>query len=132
MTIAWAALLFALSSIPDLALPVKIFSWDDKIQHVLAYAPLGFLLLRSIVWKNPTATRENFWLAIVIGALYGVTDELHQHFVPGRFLDWTDAMADVIGVSLGGWIFYRWHRRRFTTPSQTRNKANSEKKIAAG
>jgi len=111
VTMAWAALLFVLSSIPDLALPVEVFSWDDKIHHALAYTPLGWLLLRSIVWKSP-ARRRDFRLAILIGGLYGMCDELHQHFVPGRFMDWTDAAADTAGVIFGGWIFFLWHERQ--------------------
>jgi VanZ family protein len=126
LTIAWAALLFGLSSIPDLSFPVSVFSWDDKIQHVLAYMPLGFLLLRSIVWQDQI-NRKKLWLAIVIGALYGATDEIHQHFVPGRFMDWTDAAADAAGVMLGGCFFYLWRRRQLMTQRQ----AKSEKMIAS-
>jgi hypothetical protein len=118
VTIAWAALLFWLSSIPNLSFPIDVFSWDDKIQHFLAYVPLGWLLLRSIVW-NKTASKRDWWLAILIGGLYGVSDEIHQYFVAGRFMDWTDAVADTIGVSCGGWIFLRWQQRRTSGQQQT-------------
>ncbi|MCG3120533.1 MAG: hypothetical protein ALAOOOJD_03277 [bacterium] len=111
VTLAWAALLFLLSSIPDLTFPVTVFSWDDKIQHTVAYAPLGFLLLRSIVWKNQI-TRRDWWLALIIGVLYAVSDEIHQYFVPGRTMDWTDALADTLGVIIGSGIFYQWRKRQ--------------------
>jgi len=113
LTIAWAALLFGLSSISDLSSPVNLFSWDDKIQHALAYMPFGWLLLRSLAWKRKIH-RGDFGFAIIIGVLYSVTDEIHQYFVPGRFMDWTDAVADAIGVTVGGWIFYRWQERWFS------------------
>lgn len=113
-TLGWAALLFVLSSIPDLTFPVTVFSWDDKIQHTAAYAPLGFLLLRSLVWKNQIRRRD-WWLAIVIGVIYAVSDEIHQHFVPGRTMDWTDALADTLGVTIGSSIFYQWRKRQGQT-----------------
>lgn len=106
-TIAWAILLFVLSSIPNLAFPVQFFSWDDKIHHAAAYTPLGFLLLRGMVGTGE-CRRKDWRLAILIGVLYGVSDELHQYFVPGRFMDWTDALADAVGVALGSGIFYKW------------------------
>ncbi|MDZ7359285.1 MAG: VanZ family protein [candidate division KSB1 bacterium] len=124
LLIAWAGLLFVLSSIPDLQFPVEVFSWDDKIQHVLAYTPLGWLFLRAIVWKKPF-TRRALWLAILAGALYGATDELHQYFVPGRAADWTDWLADTIGVASGAWLFYRW-RGRFTPSHQIKPQEKSK------
>ena len=41
------------------------------------------------------------WVLIGLGALYGLTDEFHQIFVRGRSPDWTDWVADVIGVLCG-------------------------------
>lgn len=111
--VAWAILLFVLSSISDLTAPVLIFTWDDKIHHAAAYVPLGFLLLRGIVGKGK-CTRQALWLAIIIGALYGVSDEIHQYFVPGRLMDWTDAVADAVGVTLGSGIFYKWRVYRLS------------------
>lgn len=105
--IVWATFLFVLSSIPDLSFPVQIFSWDDKIHHAVAYMPLGLLLLRGIVGRKESRPRD-LWLAIAIGSLYGMLDEVHQYFVPGRHMDWTDALADVVGVVLGSLIFYKW------------------------
>ena len=39
---------------------------------------------------------------ILFTGLYGVTDEWHQLYVPGRFADWHDALADLCGGTLGG------------------------------
>jgi len=115
--IAWAALLFILSSFSDLTFPVQVFSWDDKIQHALAYMPLGWLLMHALVWKN-TARPRDLGLALIIGSLYGVSDEIHQHFVPGRYMDWTDAAADAMGIILGSGIFYLWRLPRETRPDE--------------
>jgi len=128
--IAWAVLLFVLSSIPDLAFPVQVFSWDDKIHHAAAYTPLGFLLLRAIAGKERCGQKD-LWLAIVIGALYGASDEIHQHFVPGRVMDWTDAAADSVGVMFGSWIFYKWRRYRFARQQQASAGAKLKNFVAS-
>jgi VanZ family protein len=121
-TIAWAALLFILSSTPDLSPPLHVFEWDDKLHHVLAYAPLGWLLMRSMVWRG-SSTRKALWLAITLGALYGISDEIHQHFVPGRVMDWTDAAADACGIALGSWFFHYRHK-----PAAAAGKMNAAAK----
>ncbi|MCI0693066.1 VanZ family protein [candidate division KSB1 bacterium] len=125
-TIAWAALLFILSSIPELSPPAHVFEWDDKLHHLLAYTPLGWLLMRSLVWRG-SSTRKTLWLAIALGMLYGITDEFHQHFVPGRMMDWTDAVADAGGIALGSWFF---HFRRKSTPAAEKIKAEAKRKTA--
>ena len=47
-----------------------------------------------------------------LGILYGVTDELHQVFVPGRFCDFFDGLADALGVLAGHALYFRWRLRR--------------------
>jgi VanZ family protein len=121
LTIAWAALLFILSSIPDLSPSLHLFEWEDKVHHFLAYMPLGWLLMRSIVWQG-NSTRKALCLVIALGAVYGISDEIHQHFVPGRMMDWTDAVADTCGIALGSWLFH--YRRK----ARTVEKMNAEVK----
>jgi VanZ family protein len=109
--IAWVILLFGLSSIPDLSPPLKIWKWEDKIDHTLAYLPLGWFLMRAFAW-NGRNMRKAFWLTLMIGTLYGISDEIHQYFVPGRDMNWLDAVADTIGIALGGWLYERWQKRK--------------------
>ncbi len=89
---------------------------------LLAYAPLGWLLMRSMLWHG-SSSRKALWLVIALGTLYGISDEIHQHFVPGRVMGWTDAVADVGGIALGSWLFH--HRRKSTTAA---GKMNAKKK----
>lgn len=82
------------SGIPDLVSP--IFSISDKLVHFLEFALFGsllFLAFSSAGWRPWDAT-----LAIILGCIYGVTDEIHQLFVPGRFGDATDALVNGAGV----------------------------------
>ena len=39
--------------------------------------------------------------AVLIASLYGVSDEYHQRFVPGRMFDVLDMVADALGASAG-------------------------------
>jgi VanZ family protein len=91
--VAWAALIFALSSIPDLG--TGLGGWDlalRKAAHLAEYAILGALLVRAVV--SP-------WVAVTLGTFYALTDELHQHFVPGREASLVDVVIDAVGVSVG-------------------------------
>ena len=92
--VAWAALLFGLSSLPAGATPSSPLSFpgDDKVVHAVLYAVLGALLRVALGRTGP---------AVVLAAAYGATDEFHQSFVPGRDADLFDWFADVVGAVLG-------------------------------
>jgi hypothetical protein len=94
----WAGAIFFLSSRSRLPEPPGILGWD-KLQHSLAYGVGGFLIARAT-----GARGRGTLLAIVIGSLYGASDELHQWFVPGRDSDVLDWVADTLGVTIGAFI----------------------------
>jgi VanZ family protein len=91
--IAWAGLIFTLSSIPDLG--TGLGGWDfvlRKLAHAAEFALLGLLLLRAL---------EHAWAAFWLGVAYAVTDEIHQAFVPGRLGSPLDVAIDAVGVGVG-------------------------------
>ena len=91
--VAWAALIFAFSSVPDLG--TGLGGWDlvlRKIAHAAEYAVLGALLLRATGRAG---------LAFVLGALYAISDEVHQSLVPGRLGSPLDVALDAVGVVVG-------------------------------
>ncbi|MCC7008379.1 MAG: VanZ family protein [Acidobacteria bacterium] len=92
------ALIFGTSSIPNLQhLPGDV---SDKTAHFAAYAVLAALLLwgtSNVRWAG-VGWRSGL-LAIAGAAAYGVFDELHQAFVPGRSTSFDDWVADVSGAS---------------------------------
>jgi VanZ family protein len=97
--VAWAALIFVLSSIPDLG--TGLGGWDlalRKLAHAAEYAVLGVLLLRALA---------NERAALALGIAYAVTDELHQHFVPGRLASPLDVLVDTVGVAIGVFVVGR-------------------------
>lgn len=108
------AALFALSSVPDHgpesdALTQKLMpspQWHN-FAHVPAYAVLTWLWWRALKraqWRGAAA-----WLgATGLAFGYGIFDEVHQYFVPGRFLSATDALLNGVGCLLAlGWILVR-------------------------
>lgn len=106
-----AALIFVFSSIPTLQPPEMLgFRPGDKLLHCLEYAVFGFLLFRSarVLIKGviPAAAA-----AAAAGILYGLTDEFHQLFVPGRQADPADWAADAVGAALGV-LLTVWLQRR--------------------
>lgn len=103
--VLWALLLFILSSIPDLSFPEWTFDLSDKILHMIFYIPLGFLLGNAITHRpGPFKKAPVFW-SVFVGIAYGVADEIHQYFVPGRFMDIFDVGADAAGVFIGSLLF---------------------------
>jgi VanZ family protein len=57
-----------------------------------------------------------FLSTVVFTGAYGLSDEWHQMYVPGRSVSLLDALADVCGGTLGGasfrlWLWY-WDNRR--------------------
>ncbi len=106
LVVAYAALIFVLSSFSSFPVPRGIFSFD-KVIHLVEYAVLGFLVARA--WP-----RARWWGAAIAATLYGVTDEIHQSFVPGRSADPFDALADAIGSTIGAAAigFHSWRVSR--------------------
>jgi VanZ family protein len=101
--VLWAGLIFGLSSIPSLG--TGLGNWDlvlRKLAHATEYAVLGFLLLRA-------TGREG--AAALVGVAYAVTDEFHQHFVPGRHGAAYDVAIDAAGVLVGVYVMPRLARR---------------------
>lgn len=79
----------------------------DKIIHMFLYFGLGILLhLAFRNSNNKTLKHYAPVFAIVIGILYGITDEIHQSFVPGRSANILDLLANGIGVVIAQIIFW--------------------------
>jgi VanZ family protein len=98
--VAWAALIFGLSSVPDLG--TGLGTWDlvlRKIAHATEYAILAALLVRAL--------RRPGW-AIALGIAYSISDEVHQSFISGRQGSPVDVGIDAIGVVVGAVIAARW------------------------
>ncbi|NOY23703.1 MAG: VanZ family protein [Acidobacteria bacterium] len=102
LTVAYCAFLFYLSAQSTLPLP-QYFSWQDLLEHAAAYFVLGILVRRA-------APFASFRLLLAFIVFYGMSDEIHQYFVPGRVCDILDLVAD----ATGGTIALLFHRQLFS------------------
>jgi VanZ family protein len=99
--VAYAALIFYFSSRPGRGLPRWWFMRYDKVLHAGEYFWFGLLIARAL-WMSGLRLGRAAWAAIAIGVAFGVSDEFHQTFVPGRQgNDPGDLAADATGSSLG-------------------------------
>ncbi|MDH5527066.1 MAG: VanZ family protein [Nitrospirota bacterium] len=114
--LAHAVLIFALSShsAPVRAYP---FAHADKFMHAGAFGLLAFLTAWGLHrgWSE-WRLRRVLLLAFLVAVTYGASDELHQLFVPRRYTDPFDWMADCVGAFLALTLFV-WWRRRATSPA---------------
>ena len=105
LALSWASLIFYLSSQSGTDTP-PLFFGQDKLFHFIAFGTLGFLLMGVAKATTQGYKPRQVWLAVALVALYGVLDEFHQHFVPGRVADFYDVIADLIGGMFGAWVMY--------------------------
>ena len=89
------------------------FKFSDKLLHFAAYAVLGVLFFRAyqtLSFKNNIQLL--MLLSMISASLYGISDEIHQSFVPDRDGSLMDVMADVLGAVCGVYLFNLWMRFR--------------------
>ena len=108
----WAGCIFLFSGFPTT--PVPLEHDLDKVAHFGAYFVLGALLSWGGTRRALPAV-----VAMLIGSAYGASDEIHQMFVPGRFPDVIDWLADTAGAIAGvaaGYSFFARLAPRSRTP----------------
>ena len=105
-------ILFLLTSIP-LVQKITSFGYEDKVEHFLAYAVLGVLLALALHFqqKYPRLQKRYLSATYVIILLYGLFDELHQLVIPGRYAEFFDYLANLLGGLLGIGIAYLFIRQ---------------------
>ncbi|MBI3754297.1 MAG: VanZ family protein [Deltaproteobacteria bacterium] len=102
--IAYMALIFYISSQSLRGLPLP--KNTDKIIHFIEFGILGILWFRALKTSG-AASGKIAIAAFAVTFLYGVSDEIHQYFVPGRDASVYDAIADGLGGWAGVWIYGR-------------------------
>lgn len=106
--VLWMAVIFSLSSLPGSAVPGNYGSFG----HFVLYFVLGALYFLALPASGRPWT--TFVLAIALASAYGITDEFHQSFVPGRMpevMDWAvDTVGAMVAVSMTAVARGRWLR----------------------
>jgi VanZ family protein len=93
------------------ATPDVLPGWpfQDKVLHAGVYGLLAALWVRAFNTLEAWRGHKRLLLVtgVVLGTLYGLSDEWHQSFVPARTADAADLLADFIGCAAGSWIYIR-------------------------
>ncbi len=116
--IIMAAIIFVLSSFSKLPHTILTFHWEDKLAHAFVFGLLSFLTARALFYQYriPAWQKNYIWLAILLTILYGISDEIHQYFVPGRSSEFYDVVADAIGACFGVMAFHFRARLKRISP----------------
>ena len=110
--LAYAALIFLLSSFSKFPDVIPPFTGLDKLAHFSEYYLFGCLIHRWLLAERSRfARRHAVLLSILIGTFYGISDEWHQSFVPGRDASIWDALIDALAVVTAA-VTYPWIIRR--------------------
>ena len=97
------ATIFSLSNMPGDQIHPPHFLDFDKFWHALEYAILAITLLYA---KRPLPENSlHYALVFIFCVVYGITDEIHQSFIPLRFASAMDVCADGFGalLAVSGW-----------------------------
>ena len=111
--VLWMGLIYGLSTLPGSAVPGHFGS----LGHYILYAALGALFLLALPPTSPPWRAAI--TAIVLASLYGVTDEFHQSFVPGRVPDVGDWLVDTAGAITAVVVIVLTRRARANDPERS-------------
>jgi len=106
--IVWAIIIFGFSANPTgkvgssylLDFAVK------KIVHIVEYAIFTLLIYRGLIKSEFDKKNSGYW-SIFMAFIYGLSDEFHQSFTPGREPTIRDVIFDTLGGSLA--IYFIWN-----------------------
>ena len=93
----WACLIFTLSHMSSPPTPSHV-AVNDKIAHAFVYAILAGLVFRALYQSTNYGRAAS--IAFIVSAVYGITDEFHQYFVPYRDPSIYDWYADLVGAGI--------------------------------
>ena len=110
--IVYWIMLFIATTLPVSSLPSVDVS--DKLKHFGAFFGLSVLLSLTLIYQNKVLLLKKYFLvaALITSSVYGLLDEIHQSFIPGRnseFLDWfADSLGAVAGVFIISYLLKKF------------------------
>ncbi|MEL7006060.1 MAG: VanZ family protein [Bacteroidota bacterium] len=113
-SILWAVLILVLTLTPGKHVPqVGIFDYD-KLGHSVIFGILSFLIPFGLIELRKTSIplKRIIWFSLTFTILYGLILEGMQHFIPGRAMDYVDAIANTAGAMVGVVLFVLINKRR--------------------
>ena len=119
--VAWAAftiycvIIFVGSSIPGDRIDIDR-PGIDKMIHTVEYTILSLLLFISLRLSSTIKLNALFWISAIGSSLYGLSDEIHQLFVPLREFDILDIVCNTSGSILGSYVMVRYFNKDSSRP----------------
>lgn len=102
----------------DIILIENLQNITRKSAHFILYTLGGFLIYNLVRFLNKNSVfyfkskkiesyirKNSVIISILFGAIYAVSDEIHQYFVPGRSCELRDMCIDTLGIILGVIIY---------------------------
>lgn len=72
-----------------------------KLAHFSVYMLMGILSYSALLIANIEKIAQKWAVSLGICALYAALDEIHQYFIPGRSMRFTDVLIDCSGALIG-------------------------------
>jgi len=85
--------------------------FSDKIDHFLAYFILSFVALLASTEKH------SVFMILIAHILLGIGIEVAQSFVPGRYMEVLDGVANTIGVGFGAVLYFVFRKVKPKNPN---------------
>ena len=104
-----AVLIFNVSSLTMEPSGEKGVDLKPVFYHIAIFFFLASFLLIAF---DAEANKFVLLAGILISILYGISDEIHQHFVPGRAMSPIDVFYDSVGV-ISASVFYKMSNSLF-------------------
>ncbi len=99
--ILYVLLILALSSLDQTTVGTYSQGIGDFYLHFTEYNLFGIALIWAFYRDKPhSELKPSYRLAVSVGALFAIADELYQAFVPTRYSTLEDVVADVFGLIL--------------------------------
>ena len=100
------AVIFYVSSLHEPPLPPGV---SDKPAHAFGYLGFGLVIARALAGRlPPRISLRQALVGLSLASCYGITDEVHQHFVAGRSAEILDWFSDSIGSAIGLFGCWAW------------------------
>jgi len=104
ITFLTAIFIFYMSSKVFEVSSVVVVSWLSIVYHISVFAFLNFFLLISA--KKGKNNHLVFVVSLLLVLAYGILDELHQFFVPGRTCTIVDFGYDSFGILISSMFYF--------------------------
>jgi VanZ family protein len=106
-------LIFLLSSFPAPETLRKVpVIYDIKLVHIVEYGVLSLLYTFALINTTTLTRTQILWTSVLLTVAYGMTDELHQCFVPQRTCKLSDVLGDLLGAFLFQWCWIKLRYQR--------------------